>query len=188
MLSSLWYMYHQRHFHFDAIKWKHFPRYWSFVRAIHRSPVSSSHSGQWHGALMLSLTCAWLHSCRWGWWFKTLSRSFWRHCNVLQVARHEITFVDLWSACGCLAFIEYNCQHNGMKDMACKILKKPLVISRPEWNRRRFVGDIFNTIFGNDSVLNQCWPRYMMLYGVTLSQWCNKPWEFLYVVLTWWCR
>ena len=36
----------------------------------------------------------------WRWWFKTPSRSFWRHCNVLQVLRHEIIFcrslVSLW--------------------------------------------------------------------------------------------
>ena len=25
--------------HDDVIKWKHFPRYWPFVRGIHRSPV-----------------------------------------------------------------------------------------------------------------------------------------------------
>ena len=25
----------------SVIKWKHFPRYWSFVRGIHRSPVNS---------------------------------------------------------------------------------------------------------------------------------------------------
>ena len=25
----------------DVIKWKHFPRYWAFVRGIHRSPVNS---------------------------------------------------------------------------------------------------------------------------------------------------
>ena len=41
------------------IKWKHFPRYWSFVRGIHRSPVNSPHKGQWRGALMFSLICAW---------------------------------------------------------------------------------------------------------------------------------
>ena len=27
--------------HDDVIKWKHFPRYWPFVREIHRSPVNS---------------------------------------------------------------------------------------------------------------------------------------------------
>ena len=42
----------------DAIiKWKHFPRNWSFVRGIHRSPVNSTHKGQWRGALMFSLIC-----------------------------------------------------------------------------------------------------------------------------------
>ena len=44
--------------HDDAIKWKHFPRYWLFVRGIHRSPVKSPHKGQWRGALMFSLICA----------------------------------------------------------------------------------------------------------------------------------
>ena len=40
--------------HDDVIKWKHFPRYWPFVRGIHRSPVNSPHKGQWRGALMFS--------------------------------------------------------------------------------------------------------------------------------------
>ena len=33
-------------YHDDVIKWKHFPRYWPFVRGIHRSPVNSPHKGQ----------------------------------------------------------------------------------------------------------------------------------------------
>ena len=45
----------------DVIKWKHFPRYWPFVRGIHRSPVNSPHKGQWHGALMFSLICVWIN-------------------------------------------------------------------------------------------------------------------------------
>ena len=44
--------------HDDVIKWKQFPRYWPFVREIHRSPVNSPHKGQWRGALMFSLICA----------------------------------------------------------------------------------------------------------------------------------
>ena len=43
--------------HDDVIKWKHFPRYWPFVRGIHRSPVISPHKGQWREALMFSLIC-----------------------------------------------------------------------------------------------------------------------------------
>ena len=49
------------HGHDDVIKWKHFPRYWPFVRGIHRSPVNSPHKGQWRGALMFSLICAWIN-------------------------------------------------------------------------------------------------------------------------------
>ena len=48
--------------HEDVIKWKHFPRYWPFVRGIHRSPVNSPHKGQRHGALMFSLICTWTDS------------------------------------------------------------------------------------------------------------------------------
>ena len=33
----------QRVKHDDAIKWKHFPSYWPFVRGINRSPVNSPH-------------------------------------------------------------------------------------------------------------------------------------------------
>ena len=45
--------------HDNAIKWKHFPRNWPFVREIHRSPVDSPHKGQWRGVLMFSLISAW---------------------------------------------------------------------------------------------------------------------------------
>ena len=51
-----------RYIHDDVIKWKHFPRYWPFVRGIHRLPVNSPHRGQWRRALMFSLICAWTKS------------------------------------------------------------------------------------------------------------------------------
>ena len=47
--------------HDDVIKWKHFPRYWPFVRGIHRSSVNSPHKGQLRGALMFSLIRAWIN-------------------------------------------------------------------------------------------------------------------------------
>ena len=57
-------------FHDDVIKWKHFPRYWPFVRGIHRSPVYSPHKGQWRGVFMFSLICAringWVNNCEAG--------------------------------------------------------------------------------------------------------------------------
>ena len=48
-------------FHDNVIKWNHFPRYWPFVRGIHRSPVNSPLIGQWLGSLMFSLICAWIN-------------------------------------------------------------------------------------------------------------------------------
>ena len=50
-----------RVYHDDVIKRKHFPRYWPFVKGIHRSPVNSPHKGQWRGALIFSLICAWIN-------------------------------------------------------------------------------------------------------------------------------
>ena len=47
--------------HNDVIKWKNFPRYWPFVRGIHRSSVNSPHKGQWRGALILSLIYVWIN-------------------------------------------------------------------------------------------------------------------------------
>ena len=35
---------------------------WPFVWGIHRSPVNSPHKGQWRGALIFSLICAWINT------------------------------------------------------------------------------------------------------------------------------
>ena len=70
-ISSKWWHFHFNVFlhrysechHWCITWWRHhmenFPRYWPFVRGIHRSPVNSPHKGQWRGALMFSLICAW---------------------------------------------------------------------------------------------------------------------------------
>ena len=52
------YLAKQGQYHDDVIKWKHCPRYWSFVRGIHRSAVNSPHKGQWRGAFFI---CAWIN-------------------------------------------------------------------------------------------------------------------------------
>ena len=46
--------------HDDVIKWKHFPRYWPFVRGIYRPPLNSPQK-KWRGALMFSLICVWIN-------------------------------------------------------------------------------------------------------------------------------
>ena len=59
----------------DVIKWKHFLRYWPFVRVIPRSPVNSPKKDQWRGALMFSLICAWTN----GWANKRYAGYLRRH-------------------------------------------------------------------------------------------------------------
>ena len=82
--------------HDDVIKWKHFPRYWLFVRGIHRSPVNSPLKGQWRGfdvffdlRLNKRLSKQW-----WGWWFKAPSRSLWCHCN--EWVTNQVNLYMFW--------------------------------------------------------------------------------------------
>ena len=68
----------------DVIKWKHVPRYWPFVREIHRSAVNSPHKGQWRGPFFDLRLNKRLSKRSWGWWFEMLSCLLWRHCNVVE--------------------------------------------------------------------------------------------------------
>ena len=76
--------------HDDVIKWKHFPRYWPFVRGIHRSPVNSPHKGQWRGALMFSLICVWING-----WVNNREAGDLRHYRV----HYDVTVMacEVWS-------------------------------------------------------------------------------------------
>ena len=79
--------------HDDVIKWKHFPRYWPFVRGIHRSPGNSHHKGPVTRSfdvffdLRLNKRLS-KHTC--GWWFETPSRSLRRHCDAVSVITSHV--------------------------------------------------------------------------------------------------
>ena len=93
----------QQPLHDDVIKWKHFPRYWPFVRGIHRSPVNSPHKDQWRGALMWSLICVWING-----WVNNREAGDLRphrvHYDVTVMANHhfdptcayQINLFDAW--------------------------------------------------------------------------------------------
>ena len=69
--------------HDAVIKWKHFPRYWPFVRGIHRSPVNSpaQRPVTRNFDVLFDLHLNKRFSKQWlGFLFETLSRSLWRHC------------------------------------------------------------------------------------------------------------
>ena len=71
--------------HDDVIKWKHFPRFWPFVREFTgprwiatQRPMTRSFDVFFDLRLYKRLSKQW-----WGWWFDTLSRPLWRHRNEL---------------------------------------------------------------------------------------------------------
>ena len=80
----VWSVCYTRHRHSIAW-WRHqietFPRYWPFVRGIHRSPVNSPHKGQWRGTLMYSL----LPNKTNGWVNDRDAADLWRHCAHYDV-------------------------------------------------------------------------------------------------------
>ena len=87
--------------HDNFIKWKHFPRYWPFVRGIHRWPVNSPHKGQWCGALMFVLSAPekQLSKPSRRRWFDTPSRSSWRHRNERTKLYATIRCQVAWRFC-----------------------------------------------------------------------------------------
>ena len=130
-LGDIWQTHNMSLCHDDVIKWKHFPRYWPFVRGIHRSPVNPPHKGQWRRALTFSLICArincWVHNCEAGDF-----RRHRAHCDVIVMAvpqglkmrlndqfnsgmgrrhRHVFTFCNVT----CPSMLITNCLHISIK-------------------------------------------------------------------------
>ena len=72
----------------DVIKWKHVPRYWPFVRGVNQWLMSSPHKGQWGGALIFSLICAWTND-----WANNRDvgdlRRHHRHYDVIAMTFHK---------------------------------------------------------------------------------------------------
>ena len=58
--------------------WKYFPRYWPFMREIHRSQRPVTRGCDVFFVLLLN---KWLSKNSRGWWFETPLCPSWRHCN-----------------------------------------------------------------------------------------------------------
>ena len=79
-----------QHWHDDVIKWKRFPRYWSFVGEFtrHRGiPLTKTSDAELWCFFDLLLNKR-LSKQSWGWWFETLSRLWWRLCNGFFATHH----------------------------------------------------------------------------------------------------
>ena len=87
----------------------HFPRYWPFVRGIHRSPVNSPHKGQWRGALVFSLICVRIN----GWVNNREAGDFRRyraHYDVTVIRKAIPDFiVTFWHLCEICSLISQIC-------------------------------------------------------------------------------
>ena len=101
-----------------VIKWKRFPRYWPFVRGIHRSPVNSPHKGQWRGALMFSLICAWING-----WVNNREAGHRAHYDVTVMTR---VYSRLWDE-KCLVPLGQVIKHSSW-------IRKLLVQVPPRWD------------------------------------------------------
>ena len=110
--------------HDDVIKWNHFPRDWQFVRGIHQSPVYSPHKGQWRGALMFPLICAWIN----GWVNSHEAGALRRHRAHNDVSVMYNILWPIFKKC----FVMYN--------ILWPIFKKCYY----------FAGDIFKYLFSNE--------------------------------------
>ena len=96
----------QRHIYF-VIWWRHemetFSAYWQFMWGIHRSRMNTPHKGQWFGALMFYLICAWTNS-RVNNWYASNSRLHPAHHDVTNIYKYPTvhSVVDISTRRKCL--------------------------------------------------------------------------------------
>ena len=107
---------HPRWDHGDVIKWKHFPRYWPFVRGIHRSPANSPHMGQWRGALIFSLICVWITG-----WVNN------REAGDLRRYRshYDVSVMSIWGG-SIVVIISFPAPHGAAPTQSTMLIMEPI--------------------------------------------------------------
>ena len=126
--------------HDDIIKWKHFPRYWPFVRG--NSPVTGEFPTQRPVTQSFDIFFD-LHLNKrlseqsWGWWFETLSCPLWCHCNEYPLS--------------CLCFSQPSGKHETILFLYKLTLISPMVprLESLEYSRKSYV----NSMAGNTLVM-----------------------------------
>ena len=144
--------------------WKHFPRYWPFVRRIHRSPVNSPHKGQWRGALMSSLICTWINS-----WINNPAAGDLRrhraHCDVSVMctcnleACNNVIIISLWTT-------------------RCIVRLLPMITSR-RGNVFRIIGSLWRR--GRGGVVIK---RFDISFNVTWTNCCTVEFPVIWEAVT----
>ena len=108
--------------HDDVIKWKHFSRYWPFVRGVHRPPVNSPHKSQWRGALMFLWSASWIN----GWVNNREAGDLRRyrayHDVMVMIRRHKAPLMALYlSRCVCSTVAESSVEFQSNKKIASRL-------------------------------------------------------------------
>ena len=94
--------------HDDVIKRKHFPRLLAICAG------NSLASGEFPAQRPVTRSFDVFFLClnkrlrkqSWGWWFETLSRLLWRHCNIsLDIRAAPKGWIDIWNE-SCLKFVK----------------------------------------------------------------------------------
>ena len=95
--AARWHSHHthisENEYHSKNAWWRHqmetFSALLALCAGIHWSPVSSPHKGQWHGALMFSLICAWTN----GWVNNREAGDLRRHRAHYDIIVMEINWI-----------------------------------------------------------------------------------------------
>ena len=126
------------------MKWKHFPRYWPFVRGIHRSPVNSPHKGQWRRTLMFSLICVWIN----GWVNNHEAGDLRRHrshYDVIVMVPQSHRFHGMYVG-------------SAIDSRAIKAISESLMLGKVKKNFE-FVKDISNSWSSYGEASREMWPQ-----------------------------
>ena len=108
----------------DVIKWRHFPRYWSFVRGIHRPLVHSPRKCQWRGALMFSLICVWIN----GW-----VNNLWAG-DLIHYRAHYDVIVTTKPQLNCsVVFLKIHSIHNNRTEIVQGVASNSIFSSPKPW-------------------------------------------------------
>ena len=161
------------HDHDDIIKWKYFPRYWPFVRGIHRSPVNSPHRGQWRGSLMFPLIFAWINV-----WVNNHEIGDLRRHGV----HYDVTVMFLYS----VAFTTSIYTTPLLKWMANRMFICMLMVLQFHFYRRALTWYYYHELCFVFTYCDYMFMNCISLYGRTYADvitWIPFPWPFVRGIL-----